>query len=189
MDIAISHTQAQATLRQRNALAVTALILGVLVVVLFITSMTRQRDVILQPVVPQPMAISSAGVSEDYLEAVTRDAAQLALNRSPETLQYWMDSLVELAAPETRGKLKTDLMGIVEEQQGSQVTQFVTIDWIRVDPEALTSDVGGVLHTVVGSRDVRREHKIFRFTWTYTGLSLKLAGFGVVTKTKDGEGA
>lgn len=185
MDISIAHSQAQATLRQRNLLALTSLILALLVVVLFAAANARDREIVLQPVVPQPMTISTAGVSPEYLEAVTRDAAQLALNRSPETLQYWMDSLVELAAPETRGRLKTELMGIVEEQQGSQVTQFVTIDWIRVDTDALTSEVGGVLHTVVGSRDVRREHKVFRFEWRYTGLSLKLAGFGVVTK---GEG-
>jgi conjugal transfer pilus assembly protein TraE len=63
-----------------------------------------------------------------------------------------------------------------------QVTQFITIDWIRTDPENLTSQVGGVLHTIVGSRDVRREHKIFEFHWQHTGVSLRLKGFGVVVK-------
>ena len=55
------------------------------------------------------------------------------------------------------------------------------------DPDALTSQVGGVLHTIVGSRDVRREHKIFQFNWKYTGVSLRLKGFGVVVKKEDGE--
>jgi conjugal transfer pilus assembly protein TraE len=78
-------------------------------------------------------------------------------------------------------------MTIMQEQQGSQVTQFVTIDWIKTDPEALTSQVGGVLHTIVGSRDVRREHKIFEFHWKYTGVSLRLKGFGVVVKEGEEE--
>jgi conjugal transfer pilus assembly protein TraE len=29
---------------------------------------------------------------------------------------------------------------------------------------------------------VRSEHKIFEFHWTYTGVSLRLKGFGVVVK-------
>lgn len=180
MDLTFAHETSQRTLKQRNLLALISVVLGVLVVVMFTAANTRDREVVLQPVIPHEMAITTAGVSPEYLEAVTRDAAQLALNRSPETLQYWKDSIIKITAPEAQGKLKTELMGIVEEQQGSQITQFVTIDWIKVDPEALTSQVGGVVHTIVGSRDVRREHKVFQFKWKYTGLSLKLLGFGVV---------
>jgi conjugal transfer pilus assembly protein TraE len=99
-----------------------------------------------------------------------------------------MDGIVAISAPEARGALKAQLMKIMDEQQGSQITQFVTIDWIRTDPDNLTSQVGGVLHTIVGSKDVRREHKIFQFNWTYTGVSLRLKGFGVVVK-KDGDEA
>ena len=130
---------------------------------------------------------TSSSVTPEYLEAVTRDTAQLALNRSPETLQYWLDGIVAIAAPESRGALKAKLMEIMAEQEGSQVTQFVTIDWIRTDPDELTSQVGGVLHTIVGSRDVRREHKVFEFHWKYTGVSLRLKGFGVVVKEGEEE--
>lgn len=182
MELSFAHEQSQRALKQRNLLAIACLVLAILCFALVTMASSRDREVILQPVIPKQMAISSSGVSKDYLEAVTRDAAQLALNRSPETLQYWMDSILEITAPEARGPLKSRLMGILQEQQGSQVTQFVTIDWIRVDPEALTSEVGGVLHTVVASRDVRRENKVFKFAWKYEGLSLKLRGFGVVVK-------
>ena len=186
MDISISHDMAQRALKQRNMLAIATLILSILAIIMFIAASNRDREIILQPVVPKAMAISSSGVSSDYLEAITRDTAQLALNRSPETLQYWMDNILAITAPEARGPLKGRLLRILDEQSGSQVTQFVTIDWIRVDPDDLTSEVGGVLHTVVGSKDVRREHRVFRFKWKYEGLSLKLMGFGVVVK-KDEE--
>ena len=58
---------------------------------------------------------------------------------------------------------------------------------LTVDPDALTSEVNGVLHTVVGSKEVTAEARTFRFVWSYSGVSLKLAGFGRVTK--DGAGA
>ncbi|MEM6409958.1 MAG: type IV conjugative transfer system protein TraE [Pseudomonadota bacterium] len=187
MELSLAHEASQRTLKQRNLLAIISVVLGILVVVMFVAALTRDREIVLQPILPSEMALSSAAVTPEYLEAVTRDTAQLALNRTPETLQYWMDGLVAIAAPEARGALKADLMEIMREQQDSQVTQFVTIDWIRTDPESLTSQVGGVLHTVVGSRDVRREHKIFEFQWKYTGVSLRLKGFGVVVKEGEEE--
>ena len=189
MDHSFAYDAAQRTLKQRNALAIVVLALGGSFLVTLFAAGTRDREIVLQPILPNTMMLSSAGISPEYLEAVTRDTAQLALNRSPETLQYWMNSLVELAAPEAQGKLKTDLMGVVEEQQGSQVTQFVTINWIRVNPDDLTSQVGGVLHTIVGSRDVRREHKVFQFKWKYTGVSLRLVSFGLVVPVEEGKEA
>lgn len=185
MELSLAHEASQRTLKQRNLLALICIVLGILVVVMFTAAATRDREIVLQPILPSQMALSSSAVTTEYLEAVTRDTAQLALNRSPETLQYWLDGLVAIAAPESRGPLKADLMRIMEEQKGSQVTQFVTIDWIKTDPEALTSQVGGVLHTIVGSRNVRREHKIFEFRWKYTGVSLRLKSFGVVVEEGD----
>lgn len=185
MDISFAHEQAQRSLRQRNLFALTSVGLLGLSAALFLMLASKDREVILQPVVPQQMAISSAGVSQEYLEAITRDTAQLALNRTPETLPYWMDSLLKITAPEARGALKEDLTKIMDQQSGSQISQFVTIDWIRVNPKELTSEVGAVLHTVVASRAVSKEHKTFRFTWKYEGLSLKLLGFGVVVKKDD----
>jgi hypothetical protein len=49
----------------------------------------------------------------------------------------------------------------------------------------LTSTVGGTLHTVVASKEVTSEHRTFRFTWTYNGVSLKLKGFGMIAKPEE----
>ena len=67
-------------------------------------------------------------------------------------------------------------------QAASGTYQGSDRDAMQSEVENLTSQVGGVLHTIVGSKDVRREHKIFEFHWTYTGVSLRLKGFGVVVK-------
>lgn len=187
MDISLAHESAQRTLKQRNILAVVCGVLALLLVIVFGVANTKDREVVLQPILSAEMVVSSSSLTKDYLDAVTRDTAHLALNRSPESLDYWMDQLVAMASPQRRGELKRELIGIVEDQRGSQVSQYITIDWIRSDPEGLRSEVGGVLHTVVGSREVRREHKIFGFEWEYSGLSLQLKSFGVVQKKPEGE--
>jgi conjugal transfer pilus assembly protein TraE len=93
-----------------------------------------------------------------------------------------MNSILEVTDERARGEVKKDLMKIVAEQQGSQITQFFTPDMMQVDPAHLTSEVGGTVHTVVASKEVTSEHRIFRFNWSYNGVSLKLVGFGMVTK-------
>lgn len=184
MELQHAHVSAQSVLRQRNALALASLTFGVLAIAGVVMAFSRDREVILIPVAHSPLTVSSAGVSKDYLEAVTRDTAQLLLNRSPETLDYWMNSILELADDQARGGLKRDLMKVVTEQQGSQITQFFTIDWLRTDPEALTSEVGGVVHTVAGSKEVSAQHRVFRFVWSFSGVSLRLRGFGMVERTE-----
>ncbi len=168
-------------------LGITALALAALLVLLLIFGFTRDREIVLQPVLRSPLTVSSSGVSEEYLELVTRDTALIALNRSPENLNYWMESILEIAAPEQHGALKRDLMKVITEQGNSSISQYFTISSIHVDPDALTSEVSGTLHTVVGSKAVTAEPKRFRFTWKYSGLSLQLKGFGMVTKVGGGE--
>ena len=182
MDYSVGLAQSQRVLKQRNMLGIVALVLAGLVVLLFLVGATRDREIVLQPIVRSPLTLSSSGVSEQYLEMVTRDTALMTLNRSPENLEYWMDSILAIATPEAHGSLKRDLMKIVTEQSGSSISQYFTISSMKVDPKALTSQVSGTLHTVVGSKSVTAEPKTFRFYWAYRGLTLQLKGFGMVTK-------
>ena len=189
MDLSISHAQAQRLLKQRNLLAIGCAALFGVSVLLTLTAASREREVVLQPVLARPLTLSSSHIDKDYLELVTRDAALLTLNRSPSNLQYWMDSILEITDPRTHGRMKAELMKVFSEQSGSNVSQYFTIEKLTVDPEGLTSEVGGILHTVVGSKEVTAEARTFRFVWSYSGVSLKLAGFGQVTdKGADGKG-
>ena len=138
---------------------------------------TRDREVVLVPTVSKPLSISKSGVSADYLELVTRDASLMLLNRSPEGLDYWMTQILELASPAHHGRLKAELVRIVEEQRGSDVTQAFVIKGLTVDPHKLTSEVRGTLKTFVGAQVIASDERHFRFDWSYQGLRLGLAGF------------
>lgn len=189
MDIALSHAEGQRVLKQRNLLAIVAIGLGLLAIALFFTATARDREIVLQPVIRAPLTISSAGVSRAYLELVTRDAAVLVLNRNPQNLEYWMGEVMRIASPRTQGRLRAELMKIVTEQRGSSIAQFFTMESMRIDTDALVSEVSGQLHTVVGEKVVAREDRTFRFTWEYSGLSLRLLGFGMVRTASERPGA
>ena len=183
----ISHARQQSLLRQRNTFALTSAGLAVALVVAAGLAATRDREIVLLPTMSKRLTISSAGVQADYLEFVTRDAALMLLNRSPEGLDYWMEEVLKLADPARHGTLKAELVRIVEEQRGSDVTQAFVIRSMKVDPKNLTSEVKGTLKTFVGAQVISSDERRFRFTWTYHGLQLALAGFEQLPNEKPKE--
>ena len=182
MDLSFQHSQSQRVLRQRNLLAGAATGLGALSLFLLFYAMSRDREVVLQPVLRSPVTVSSAGLSREYLEMITRDVVVLTLDRSPQNLDYWMNAVLDITAPRVQGRIKADLLKIVDEQRGSSIAQFFTIQTMKLDPSKLHSEVTGDLTTIVGSKVVSRQPRTFRYDWEYSGLSLKLIGFGAVEK-------
>lgn len=184
MELSYSHTHSQRILRQRNLLAIVAASLGAITVLLFFVTLSRDREVVLQPVLRSPLTVSSAGVSREYLEMITRDTVVLTLDRSPQNLEYWMNAVLDITSPRLQGRVKADLLKIVNEQRGSSIAQFFTIETMKIDTKNLRSEVTGQLHTVVGNKVISNERRTFRYDWEYSGLSLKLLGFGMVTPDK-----
>jgi conjugal transfer pilus assembly protein TraE len=184
MDLSYSHAHNQRILKQRNLLVIVVVALACVSAMLLLVGISRDREIVLQPVLRSPLTISSAGVSREYLEMVTRDVVVLTLDRSPQNLEYWMKSVLEISSPRAQGRLKADLLKIVDEQRGSSIVQFFTIQTMEIDPKRLRSVVTGDLHTVVGNKVISNERRTFHYDWEYSGVSLKLAGFGMVAPAK-----
>jgi conjugal transfer pilus assembly protein TraE len=49
--------------------------------------------------------------------------------------------------------------------------------------------VTGQLNTIVGQKIISSQVRTFQFDWEYTGMSLKLIGFGMVQPEKKGDRA
>src|SRR3546814_7594135 len=77
MELSFSHSHNQRILRQRTMLAAAAAALAAITIGLFLVTISRDREVVLQPVLRSPLTVSSAGVSREYLEMITRDTVVL----------------------------------------------------------------------------------------------------------------
>lgn len=172
-----AHEQAQRHLAQRNRFAILAGVLGLTSLVATGAAITGDEQVVLVPITAETLTVSSGGVDAHYLELVTRDTALMLLNRSPESLDYWMSQILELADPAAHGRLKAELVRIVEEQRGSDVSQSFVIRSMEVDPKALTSTATGTLKTFVGAQVIASNERRFAFRWSRRGLRLALTGF------------
>src|SRR3546814_6145624 len=101
-------------------LAVVAGVLGLASLLVLGAAATRDREVVLVPVTSERLSLTTAGPDAHYLELVTRDTALMLLNRSPQGLDYWMGEILKLADPAAHGRLKGELVTIVEGQRGSE---------------------------------------------------------------------
>lgn len=79
MDYSVGLAQSQRVIKQRNMLGIVALVLAGLVVLLFLVGATRDREIVLQPIVRTPLTLSSSGVSRDSRSLSSR---RLPLARS-----------------------------------------------------------------------------------------------------------
>ena len=185
----ISHGRSQSLLKQRNMLAVFTLALFGIVLMLVLALATKDRELILQPVLTKPLTLSTAGVSPEYFELVTRDTAVMILNRTPSGLDYWMEQVLKVVHPTAYGRVKNALVKIVNEQKGSDVAQAFAMTKMTVDPKTLTSEVTGTVTTYVGNKIIDANKRTFRFRWSYSGLSLSLIEFGEVLAAEPGAGS
>lgn len=146
--------------------------------VLVAMALTKSQEIVLTPVIQSPVSISSSRISHDYLELMTRDVALMILNRTPQSLEYWMNNVLKITDPSAYGDVKSKLVVMRQKFANSDFTQSFDIEKIYINPDdMLTSEVTGILHVYVGSKEVAQEPVRYRLNWTYQGLSLKLAGF------------
>jgi len=187
MDAHFAHSHGQKLLRQRNLLLLVVVSLVVLTGILMGLVASKDREIVLQPILSRPMTLSSSGVTTEYLEATTRDTAYLILNRSPSGLDYWMTNILKIVSPDAYGATKAQLVKIVTEQSNTDIAQSFLPTAMTVDPKTLTSRVTGDLRTFVGDQTISNETKTYVFVWRYSGVSLSLVRFGTVAPAQSSE--
>ena len=180
-----AYEEAQRHLKQRNRFAALASVLGLTSLLAVGAAATREESMILVPVTSERLTLGSGATDAHYLELVTRDTALILLNRAPESLDYWMEQILKVADPAARGHLKAELVKIIDEQRGSDISQAFVIASMRVDTEALNSTVTGTLKTFVGAQVIASQERSFEFTWNRRGLSLGLSGFRQLPNTTE----
>lgn len=182
-----AYEEAQRHLKQRNRFAALSAVLGLTSLLAVGAAATREESVILVPVTTERLTLGSGGTDAHYLELVTRDTALMLLNRAPESLDYWMEQVLKVADPSAHGSLKAELVKIVDEQRGSDISQAFVISRMEVDAQALTAVVTGTLKTFVGAQVIASQERSFEFSWNRRGLSLGLTGFRQLPTENDEE--
>lgn len=177
MDTQVSYARLNTALRQRNVLAIGALILSLAIVLLAYALATKEERIILTPTLLADTELSTAVPSPEYLEQVTRDISNLFLNRHPHNLSYFRDNILRLADPTAHGQIEAALMATERRLLATRTSTVFYPTEIFVDPKRLYSEIRGELHTYLGPERVSEERKVYAADWSYRAMRLHLQDF------------
>lgn len=162
--------------RQRNvSVGVLALSLVALVLVSMVAA-SKRDNIILVPTTMGEFHVTQGRVPDDYVLAVTRDAASLLLNRHPHDTSYFRDNLLRLVEP----KFHESMQVIIEKDDQENRFKAGRRNWqpieiCRLPGDGFVTEVIGDLETYVNGKRVENEKIVKRFTWKLIGTRLYLS--------------
>lgn len=177
MERGISIRNAQAVLRQRNALLFFVIGLMALNAWTWLELNRQEEQIVLIPVLDSETRITNRRVTAHYLEQVTRDVVTLMLNRNPRSLPYFEDELLRIVHPSAYGEVKKQFVKMVDEARSGDISTVFFPTRMTVDPSALRSEIEGELHVYVGNTRVSKDRRVYEIRWHYAGLRLSLIAF------------
>lgn len=173
MDVRQLEKQADTLTRQRNisfmglALALVA-VCGMTTVVA-----SRKESIVLVPTTVDQYTIVKGRVPDDYLIAVTRDAASLLLNRHPHDTSYFRDNILRMTDP----AIHDDMLVAIEQDELDNKFRAGRKNWMpeevcRLPGEDLVTEIVGTLETYVNGQRINSERIARRFHWRLEGTRL-----------------
>ncbi len=188
MDLQTAQKSSQLFAQRSVALSLLLAVSVVSNLVLGFTVMNGSR-IVLVPTLPADAFIDANGrVDADYLEDMTRDAAWLFLNKTPETAGYFERRAQRLMDPKHFEAVKTALEKDSAQAEQQHTSQTFFPDDFFEDTAGLYSEVRGRLLIVQGEQVLDDQPKVYAFHWTKTGTLLRLASIAEIDP-KDARGS
>lgn len=187
MDIQTAQQKQRLFAKRSAALTVLFAIAVATNLVLGLVVMNGSR-IVLVPTLPGDVAIDPNGrVDAEYLEDMTRDAAWLFLNKTPETAAYFERRAQRLMDPVHFEAVKVQLEKDSAKSEATHSSQaFFPADFFE-DPANLYSEVRGRLVIMQGQQVLDDQSKVYALHWTKTGTLLRLASIAEIDP-KDAKG-
>lgn len=181
--------EAAKKLSVRLALCVGALGLSLVANAGMALSLATMNKVVLVPTLVDTVEIRAGGaVDRDYLERLSRDAAYLFLNRTPETATYFERQLERIVEPVTYQKIKSQLIADRQKRRDTKTSQaFFPTEWF-IKPGSLYVEVSGRLQTSDGMKVLENETRFYALRFVRQGSTILLSSFEEI-EPKDRQGA
>lgn len=106
-----------------------------------------------------PMTLSNQQVSNDYLLLVARDFLALAMNNTPENVDFNRKTLLQHVTPASFGEMDLAFKERAAELKRLRASTFFVIDQVDMKPEALSVIFEGFRLHYIGQKETLREKK------------------------------
>lgn len=106
-----------------------------------------------------PVELTNSQVSEEYLLLVARDFLALAMNNTPENVDFNRTMLLKNVHPASFGEMDVVLKEKALELKRLRASTFFVIDSVDVKPEALSVIFEGMRLHYIGGKETQRMKK------------------------------
>lgn len=163
-----------------------ALLLGSIAVNL-VTALTAyrligsERVIVVPPAVHKSFWVEEDKVSAEYLEQMAFYLAQLALNVTPQSVDYQSRLLLQYVAPASYGEIKTAMAIVAERLKRDGASTVFSVRNLTTDERAMKVAIQGSLTTFISDRRVSEVTKSYLVELQYAAGKLTIKSFKEVT--------
>ena len=140
-----------------------------------------ERVIVVPPAVHKSFWVENDKVSAEYLEQMGYFLVQLALNVTPQSVDYQSRLLLQYAAPASYGEIKTAMTIVAERLKRDGASTVFSARSLTTDERALKVAIQGSLTTFIGDRRVSDVTKSYLVELQYAAGKLTIKSFKEVT--------
>lgn len=170
----------QHAIRQRNgylAIVCGSLLLNLVLGLGLISTIGREKIVIVPPKVTQSFWVNSSLVSSEYLAEMSHFFVMLRFNVAPATAKEQQEMLLRYVGPEYYESLKIQLLNEAESMMKDRISNaFYPVD-IKIDARSLEALVIGDLVSTVGTNKTPTKRVTYKISYKYNNHRLLVKQF------------
>lgn len=140
-----------------------------------------ERVIVVPPAVHKSFWVENDKVSAEYLEQMGYFLIQLALNVTPQSVDYQSRLLLQYVAPASYGEIKTAMAIVAERLKRDGASTVFSARNLTTDERALKVSIQGSLTTFIGDRRVSDVTKSYLVELQYALGKLTIKSFKEVT--------
>ena len=149
------------TISYQKLVLLGSIALNVVTALIAYRAIGSERVILVPPTVHKTFWVESERVSPEYLEQMGYFLIQLALNVSPQSVDYQSKLLLQYAAPASYGEIKTAMAIVAERLKRDGASTVFNPRSITTDERALKVSIEGSLTTFIGDRRVSEASKAY----------------------------
>lgn len=169
--------------RSRRTIVLLVVLLATSVAVNLVTATTAyrlvgsERIVVIPPAVHKSFWVESDKVSAEYLEQMGYFLLQLALNVTPQSVDYQSRLLLQYVTAASYGEIKTAMAIVAERIKRDGASTVFSARSLTTDEHALKVAVQGNVTTFIGDRRVSDVTKSYLLEFQYAVGKLTIKSF------------
>ena len=140
-----------------------------------------ERVIVVPPAVHKSFWVENDRVSAEYLEQMGYFLIQLALNVTPQSVDYQSRLLLQYVAPASYGEIKTAMTVVAERLKRDGASTVFSARNVTTDERALKVSIQGSLTTFIGDRRVSDVTKSYLVELQYALGKLTIKSFKEAT--------